>query len=263
MGAESSAEGDALPLKLITWNIQFGHDHGLLQNGWKDRKAALAHVLERERPDVLCVQEALPGQLAFLDRVLSGHDRVGNGRDGGQIGEHCAIYFDRTRLQVEETQTFWLSDRPDTHGSTWDGHLQRIVTWAKLSDRRHGKPFRVFNTHFPLTPSGRRKSAQLLVDRMAEVREPVVLAGDFNCGPKSSVWRSFHDLGLSNAEAAAGREPGTATFRLWKFGIACLDGVFACKNWQVREHQVLKDPVRSVYPSDHYGVAVKLAHAGL
>lgn len=248
-----------MPLKLITWNIQFGHDHGPLHNGWKDRKAALAHVLEREQPEVLCVQEALPGQLAFLDRVLSGHDRVGVGRDGGKAGEHCAIYFDRKRLEVTDTRTFWLSEQPETGGPSWDGHLQRIVTWARLADRRHGHAFRVFNTHFPLNPAGRAKSAKLLVDRLADVVEPVVLAGDFNCGPRSGVWRSFHEAGLHNAEAAARGKAGTPTFRLWKFGIACLDGVFACQSWQVHEHQVLKDPVQSVYPSDHYGVSVKIA----
>lgn len=251
-----------MPLKLITWNIQFGHDDGLLHNGWADRKRALAHVLEREQPDVLCVQEALPGQLAFLDRVMTGHDRVGLGRDdSGRAGEHCAIYFDRKRLGLSETRTFWLSDRPDDSGATWDGHLHRICTWARLADRKNGRTFRVYNTHFPLRPHGRVKSANLILDRIRDVGDPLVLAGDFNCGPRSTVWKSFHSAGLRHAEALTGTPKASPTFRLWKFGVACLDGVFACPGWKVMDHRVLREPVARVYPSDHYGLAVRLAHA--
>lgn len=250
-----------LPISLITWNIQFGHDNGMLHNGWSQRKRALAHVLEREQPEVLCVQEALPGQLSYLDRIMSGHDRVGLGRDAeGAAGEHCAIFFDRKRLELLETRTFWLSDRSDSSGHTWDGHLKRICTWARLADRRHDRPFHVYNTHFPLSPSGRRKSAQLILDRIAQVREPKVLAGDFNCGPRSTVWKSFSAAGLRHAETVTGGGRASPTFRVWKFGVACLDGVFACPDWSVVEHRVLRDPVERVYPSDHYGVAVRLAH---
>lgn len=249
-----------MPLSLITWNIQCGHDRGLLHNGWSERKRALARVLEREQPEVLCVQEALPGQLAYLDRVMSGHDRVGLGRDeGGQSGEHCAIYFDRKRLAVDETRTFWLSDRPDAGTHTWDGHLKRICTWARFADRKHGRAFRVYNTHFPLRPSGRVKSARLLLERIAGVDDPVLLTGDFNCGPRSTVWQSFHQAGLRHAESAHGVARPTATFRWWRFGVATLDGVFACPGWKVVDHRVLQDRVDSVYPSDHYGLAVKLA----
>lgn len=250
-----------LSISLITWNIQFGHDHGLLHNGWSDRKRALAHVLEREQPELLCVQEALPGQLTFLDRVMSGHDRVGLGRDAnGAAGEHCAIYFDRRRMELLDSRTFWLSDQPDSSGATWDGHLQRICTWARLADRHHGRPFRVYNTHLPLLPSGRVKSARLILDRISEAREPLVLAGDFNCGPRSPVWGSFLAAGLRHAETAMGSRRATPTFRVWRFGVACLDGVFACPGWNVVDHRVLRDPVERVYPSDHYGVAVRLAH---
>lgn len=249
-----------MPIKLITWNIQCGRDDGPRHNGWGRRKDALASVLQRERPEVLCVQEALPEQLAFLDRVMSGHDRVGHGRDGGSAGEHCAIYFDRSRLALEDSRTFWLGEQPDTGGHSWDGPLQRIVTWARLTDRRSGESFRVYNTHFPLNPAGRRKSAELLLSRIADVCEPMTIVGDFNCGPRSGVWRSFYAAGLKNTEAAV-RASASATFRLWKFGIACLDGVFACDAWRVVEHRVLRDPVGAVFPSDHFGVAVRIQNS--
>lgn len=250
-----------MSLNLITWNIQFGHDEGKGHNGWKHRKRALAHVLEREQPEVLCVQEALPNQLAYIDRVLSGHDRVGLGRDAeGTSGEHCAIYYDRKRLVLKETRTFWLSDAPDSSGASWDGRMQRICTWARFEDRVHGRVFRVYNTHFPLSPAGRVKAARLILDRIAGVTDSIVLAGDFNCGPRSTVWKSFGQAGLRHAESLTGRVKPTPTFRLWKFDIACLDGVFACPGWHVVEHRVLRDPVEKVYPSDHYGLAVRLIH---
>ena len=59
-----------------------------------------AGVLGQAGPDVLCVQEARPGQVAFLEQALPTHERAGVGRDDGhEGGEHCAILFDRARFQ--------------------------------------------------------------------------------------------------------------------------------------------------------------------
>src|SRR5258708_1658567 len=82
-------------IRVLTWNILCGQDDGppWEQHQWPARKAALAQALREAQPDILLVQEARSGQLAFLDESLPGYRRVGVGRDDGKSGgEHCAVY---------------------------------------------------------------------------------------------------------------------------------------------------------------------------
>ena len=66
------------------------------------------------QPDILCVQEALEGQVKYLEATLPGHRRVGAGRDDGRsAGEHCAIYFDGDRFEPLGEGTFWLEEPAD------------------------------------------------------------------------------------------------------------------------------------------------------
>src|SRR5262249_9020567 len=54
-------------IRLITWNIHCGQDDGWLWErfDWPVRKHALRAAVEQAQPDILCVQEARPGQVAF------------------------------------------------------------------------------------------------------------------------------------------------------------------------------------------------------
>ena len=54
------------------------------QFDWGARKHALGAALDQAGPDILCVQEATPPQVAFIAAALSGHQRVGVGRVAGQ-----------------------------------------------------------------------------------------------------------------------------------------------------------------------------------
>src|SRR5262249_9807810 len=88
-------------IRVVTWNIHCGQDDGPLwtQFDWPARKLSLRSAVEQVGPDVLCVQEARPEQVAFLEEALPGHHRVGVGRDDGRdSGEHCAIYYNRERF---------------------------------------------------------------------------------------------------------------------------------------------------------------------
>src|SRR5262249_42535125 len=97
--------------RVITWNIHCGQEEGLpwKQCDWPTRKHALRSALEEAHPDILCVQEATPDQVVFLEQALPDHRRVGGGRDDGKsAGEHCAIFFRRKRFAEQTSGTFWL-----------------------------------------------------------------------------------------------------------------------------------------------------------
>src|SRR5277367_4009120 len=72
------------PVSIVTWNVQVGADTPLFGNGWTRRKLALVQALHKIKPDILCLQEALLGQLRFIDKSFPEYRRVGVGRDNGK-----------------------------------------------------------------------------------------------------------------------------------------------------------------------------------
>ena len=252
---------EAAPVKVISWNIQYGSEGGSDPNSWPQRKEALRAALESAKPDILCTQEALDGQVEFLAKVVASHGHAGVGRDDGKKqGEHCAIFYDQKRFELLDGGTFWLSDTPDQPGRAWGEEYNRICTWVRLKEQASGGAFFVFNTHFPLKAEAREKAAGLLVERLQARKpaEPVILAGDFNCGPDSPPWKTIEAAGLVNSAKAAGSSPGAATYHKSGFPLICIDGIFASAEWVAKKHEVVTGALKGAYPSDHFGASAVL-----
>jgi endonuclease/exonuclease/phosphatase family metal-dependent hydrolase len=189
---------------------------------WPARLPVLLEVIRRHDPDVLCVQEAFDHQMDDLGRGLPGYASVGQGREGGSAGEHAAVFFRTERLRPLDDGSFWLSDTPDEPASnTWGSVFPRIANHAQFVDA-DGAAFTLLTTHFDHEANAhgdevRRRSAALVVERLAGVDGPVVVAGDCNepagAGAASQV---FADAGYSDAWSVAGDAADrTATFNGW------------------------------------------------
>lgn len=251
-------------LTLLDWNIQVGSDRGILKNHWKQRKVSLATVLQREMPDIFCVQEALKEQIDFILTKCPGYSYVGVGRDDGkEAGEYCAILY-RSRLELLDHGTFWLSDTPGSPEKTWDAIFKRICTWARFRDLPTGNKFCVFNTHFPLLPEARDKAVKLLLNRMITecTRGNMILVGDLNCEPGSGPWKAIQKFGLTDAEYLfAKNTKRTKTYHLYGMPTNVYDAVFLPSNVRVLKHRVVTDIVGKYYPSDHFGTHVAFEFA--
>jgi endonuclease/exonuclease/phosphatase family metal-dependent hydrolase len=129
-----------------------------------------------------------------------------------------AIFYDRARLLLRDSGTFWLSETPEVPGSiSWAAGNVRMVTWALFTDLRTGRPFYAVNTHLDnRSENARRHAAQLLAARLAAFAPlPIVLTGDFNT-PAHSGSHVYHLLvdqhGLRDTwTTAARRGPAYAT----------------------------------------------------
>lgn len=248
-------------VRVLTWNILRGQERGppWQHNNWPARKQALAEALRQIQPDILLVQEARSGQLAFLDEALPGHRRVGVGRDDGKsAGEHCAIYFKEGRFQHLDGGTFWLeepTDRPRGPGL----RVKRICTWVRLRDQVSGRTLRIYNTHQYLTERARLPAAHVLLDRVqvGDRSDAVLLAGDFNATPKAPSRRLFAEAGLGESTALAG-ERARATYQFSGVRWRCLDGILVGPGWQVRQSALVDVKPRGLFPSDHFGVLADL-----
>src|SRR5829696_8070475 len=161
----------AQDLNVMTFNIRLNIALDSL-NAWPYRKDKVASQVLFHDVQLLGVQEALHDQVMDLKERLPNFKYAGGGRDDGkEKGEYSAIFYDTTRLQVLQSQTFWLSLTPEVPGSkSWDAAITRIVTWGKMRDKKTNKVFFAFNTHFDhMGKEARRESAKLLLKRVADI----------------------------------------------------------------------------------------------
>jgi endonuclease/exonuclease/phosphatase family metal-dependent hydrolase len=254
-------------VRVLTWNVLHGSDDGppWEQQSWPARKHALAAVLREARPDILCVQEARPGQVAFLEQTLAGHKRVGVGRDDGRDqGEHCAIFFRRDRFRDLGHGTFWLQEPTDQPAGP--GHwVKRTCTWVRLRERGSGRVLRVANAHLPgrtaaaVRGQSRLSASRLVLDHIkaADPGDAVVLTADFNAGPDAPSRRVFAEAGLRETAALAGTE-AAPTYQFYGLRLGSLDGILVGPGWGVLRHAVVDVKPDGVFPSDHFGVLADL-----
>ena len=192
---------DPAAIRVLTWNILHGNDRGLpwTQYGWRVRKRAIAAVLAATKPDIVCVQEALEEQGKYLAELLPGYRREGVGRDDGRsAGEHCSIFFDRTRFDELGGGTFWLEEPADRPAAEFRLSPKRICTWVRLRDCQTGLVFRVYNTHQYLTEEARVQAVRLILARidLGDPSDAVLVTGDFNAPPEARDRRLFEAVGI-------------------------------------------------------------------
>jgi endonuclease/exonuclease/phosphatase family metal-dependent hydrolase len=252
-------------VRIVTWNIHCGQDDGLpwQRLRWPRRKHSLRTALSQAQPDILCVQEARPGQVGYLEHIMPGHERIGVGRDDGSArGEHCAIYFDRSRFERLADRTFWLDDAIDR---PWAGSafaVRRICSRVRLRDRSNGRVVCIYNTHLPLTERARRHAARFVLQQIAtsDRSDVVVLAADFNA-PPSAVSRNLFTLaGLADTAVLAGQCQMAKTFHLFGIPLRSLDGMLVGPGAVVKQYQLLDAKPGNVFPSDHFGILVDLLY---
>jgi endonuclease/exonuclease/phosphatase family metal-dependent hydrolase len=263
-GPNPPPKADPALVRVVTWNVHCGQDKGppWKRFDWPVRKHALQAALDQVQPDILGVQEATPEQVAFLERALPSHGRVGVGRDDGKAGgEHCAIYFNQQRFEELNHGTFWLEEPIDQPRAGSGLNVKRICTWVRLRDRASGRTLRVYNTHLYLTEAARLTAAKLIVAHIAagDPSDAILVTADFNASPASPSRRLFGQAGLTESAARAGKPVGQPTFQLYGFGLWCIDGILVDRHWRVQKHLVLDVKPKNTFPSDHFAVLADLA----
>jgi len=251
----------------MTFNIRLNTKADSL-NAWPYRKDNAASQILFHDVHLLGVQEALHDQMIDLQDRLPRFKFVGVARDDGkQKGEYSAIFYDTTRLQALDSKTFWLSLTPEVPGSkSWDAAITRIVTWAKFKDRKTGKTFFAFNTHFDhMGKEARRESAKILLQKVSSIagKTPSIITGDFNARPTDEPIQVISDksnpLHLINAtEISATPHYGpTGTFN--GFGPKerddqPIDYIFLKGPWKVKKHATISQTWNGRFASDHFAV---------
>lgn len=183
-----------LDLEVMSFNIQqpFG-------TAWEQRRDIAAALLAREQPDIVGTQEAVADQRNYLIGKLPGYAWYGLGRDGGDNGEGCWIFYVKERFSLDSARSgnFWLSDTPKSP-SRFGGAYNRICTYVRLIEKATGRGFYIFNAHLYTQDLAayRMQSARMIAGAMALrtlSQDPVLATGDFNSPEEDAVTKWLKD----------------------------------------------------------------------
>jgi endonuclease/exonuclease/phosphatase family metal-dependent hydrolase len=169
-----------MEIKVMTYNIRRLGEEPDEGNLWKNRKQHVIDLIAKHDPDLLCIQEDHPDQVADLSASL-GYKTVGSyneALDSGISGEALSILF-KPQYRLIESRLYYLTPTPETR-SRLEGQSKysRNVNYARIAFG--SLEVDVYNTHFDhLSEAIREKEAMALMS-IARIDGPYIICGDFN-----------------------------------------------------------------------------------
>lgn len=183
-----------IKMQIVTFNLRCVWDEPDGINGFINRAGQIITKIKKEKPDVICFQEATPQTYRFLEEVLPDYVFLFNQRQSNFAGEGVMTAVNRKTVGVLGLEFFWLSDTPYVAGSRFaiQSEFPRICQSLILKNNRSGKLFRVYNTHLDhISDEARICGIKLIISKIKEDCEkfdmPYFLLGDFNALPNSET----------------------------------------------------------------------------
>jgi endonuclease/exonuclease/phosphatase family metal-dependent hydrolase len=243
----------AEPITLMTFNIRYDTIKDG-KNSWEFRKEHVVETIRNANPAALAIQEALLGQLTYIEELFPKYKKIGEHRSGNTLGEFSGLLIDTSKLELLREGQIWLSPTPDEISKGWDAALERTATWATVRMvGTSGPSMLLWGTHFDHRGTqARLESAKLIVAKTKELSEgviPVAIMGDFNFTPESEPCKVFHDAGyvstVQNSDAG--------TFHAFKGNTdgRQIDFIFLNDKWTNRSAQILRPRKNGKSASDH------------
>ncbi|MDO5665595.1 MAG: endonuclease/exonuclease/phosphatase family protein [Bacteroidia bacterium] len=255
-------------INIATFNIRMDTERDSL-DAWKYRKGMVKGLIRFHDFDIFGVQEAFKHQLIDI-LELENYAYVGVGRDNGKdAGEHSAIVYRKDKFNVLRNGDFWFAENPDMPEKGWDATCcNRICSWAKFKDRKTGKEFFVFNSHYDHQGKEARKNSSILLLRKIEEiagNSTVFCTGDFNATPDDEPIQILANDGrlkdsyLISQQPPYGTEGTFNSFRLNSPMKGRIDYIWVSDGVKVIKYGVLNDVQYGHFPSDHFPVMVNVA----
>ncbi len=269
----------SMEVELMTFNLRYENKQEIGKRAWRNRVVGIVGMLQREKVEILGIQEGQHGQVADLWASLPNFGFEGVGRDDGEKrGEYTGIFYRKDRFEADPKNrgSIWLSDTPNKAGSkSWGNSFPRMATWVRLLDRSSGQAIWVVNIHLDhMHQESREKGVKLFAHKLVEMNpqaEPVVWLGDFNAGEWNPAVRYLADGLPANGSTKAfpglmetfyqlhpkDKARGTLHFwmsdpnRQWK-----VDHIFVSKQAKVLEAKIVKSG--EPYLSDHFPVKARV-----
>lgn len=280
---DTTAKTTATAHHLLSCNIRVAlPEDEAAGNGWSVRRDLCLEVIRAQKPDLICFQEVLRGQMADLEKglpTMTGFGFEGPEMDARMVGyggiAKNPVFYSRERYELVTAGGFWLSETPHIPGSlSWESARARHVNWVRLRDRATQKQFRLLSTHLDHVSQRAREEQIKMILAEAAVYAPAfpqILAGDLNAGIKNNVLKFALDAGWTNTRTAAPEphDDGNTTHAFLEekdpakleaarkrgpIDFVLTRGPISTLAWKI-----LRDAKDGRYPSDHFFISTKLA----
>tara|TARA_Y100000739_G_scaffold109817_1_gene94330 strand:+ start:1570 stop:2397 length:828 start_codon:yes stop_codon:yes gene_type:complete len=248
-------------INIMTYNIRLDTEADGI-NMWDNRKEGVLSLIKEESVDILGIQEGLPSQIEYLSKELDGYSMIGEGRDGGNNGEYSAIYYRNKKMNLIETETFWLSETPEMPSIGWDAAINRIVTLGIFKIKKSKKELIVYNTHFDhIGKIAREKSVGVILKHIKEndfQNRPLIVMGDFNLSPEDLPIELLSKELNDSFKLFPVKNP-VGTFNGFDLDSKLLDRIdyIFTKNIKITNYKHLNKKLPSgLWPSDHLPILI-------
>lgn len=246
---------DTSYLRIMSYNVKVGTHNG---SGDMEVVKMVLDLMEKYEVDVFGIQEASPNWMGSLrGRFEDRYGYVGAHRNADGTGEACPIFYLKSKYELLDSGTKWLSMTPDVPGSyDFGSDYVRIYTYAKLKDKQTGKIFMHVNTHLDVDDYACEMQADLLMQVCKEYENkgfPCIVTGDYNCAKGSEAYRILTNTGFLDSIDIAEQTQNKEA--LW------VDHIFLSKGIDVPYYQICTETYARangeiVQPSDHRPVFI-------
>lgn len=256
-------------MKIATFNLK--NDHwSALKTHWSRRKPAIQEFFSIENPDIVGTQELNHRRVLELLEMKPEYAMVGEGRQGGELGEYCAIFYKKEKFQCLSNGTFWLSNHPHEKSRGWLAMFPRICTWAKFSMIGEvQQEVVILNTHLDHFSPYARSNGILQIRKFIQEnfhQQATVLMGDFNAKPNSKALKLMDTInagtGLFNGSSYSvfysTKSPNGKTYHGFGGGVVGMpiDYIFTSKEILIDSVCVEQKKYCGMYPSDHFPIVM-------
>ena len=244
----------AEPITLMTFNIRYGTANDG-ENSWEYRKEHVVETIRDANPSAIAIQEALLGQLEYINSELPRYKKIGVHRSGNTEGEFSGLLIDTSVLEILDQGQIWLSETPKEISKGWDAALERTATWTTIRRVGTSSPsMMLWSTHFDHQgKQARLESAKLIVAKVQEISEekiPVAIMGDFNFGPESKPFNVFLQSGYVTSIPISG-SVGTFHRFMGNEDGPHIDYIFLNDKWITESAEILRPRRDGKSASDH------------
>lgn len=218
-------------------------------------------------PDTIGFQEATVDWMTVLkNRLGDSYGCVGVGRNANGSGEASPVFYLKSKFELIESGTKWMTSTPDVAGSKIaESSLPRVFSYAVLRVIETGQTFVHVNTHLEHTSETAREiQAGYLTEFLEQYRTAgmaYVVSGDFNCARGTGSYSKMIAAGLADALNEADEAiPGT-TYHGYGTTDKVIDHIFVSPAVDVLYYKACTETFKYsdgsvAYPSDHNPVVV-------
>ena len=253
-------------MKIVTFNLRCAWDGDGI-NSFPHRAGSILNKIKKESPEVICFQEGIEKNVAFLRNALPEYHIVFNQRNNDYRGEGIATALKKDSVELLGLDSFWLSPTPQIPGTRFEEQsvCPRICQCILLR-HANGKMFRVYNTHLDHKgEQARVLGIQAVLQRMQAdlgiLDVPFFLMGDFNATPDEETIRICSESTSPVVKELT--EPITLTFHNYgritenyKIDYIYADAATAQLPIAVAPWD---DATDGIYLSDHYPLQIELS----